>query len=375
MDETGIKLNKETLDRLQKKIFSETASKEAEDVEKEYEKVNKAAKEFIHTLNNFLKEKGKNEDEIDFSTVNFEEANYIEAKKAVRYSLSNDKVTQAILDFEEAFNDFMGRKIVLTAVDETGKVFFYDHKGQSDIYLKSGGKNNKINPGHISLTFSHGIQKAELSAIFDEVFKTKEENTRARQIEEVYRVAMERYDETHEGAKSGTDNNFIYWHDPGTIRKYAFVKSKGLLGEGYLRALFSFDSNLSSDKRFSNQLDKHNLENYYYNYVVKADNRAGSVAGDIADDILDSMQLAVKTKKGASSQAFGNLVTIAEYIINNKATAKSMKEWIETKEKEKNKEFPNSPLIKNLKQRLTEEVKNSVEGQGYTVTYVTETKK
>ena len=77
MDETGIKLNKETLDRLQKKIFSETASKEAKDVEKEYEKVNKAAKEFIHTLNNFLKEKGKNELDIEFSTDNFEETNYI----------------------------------------------------------------------------------------------------------------------------------------------------------------------------------------------------------------------------------------------------------------------------------------------------------
>lgn len=360
-----IKLNQEALDRLQKIIYGETALKEAEAVKGDYETVKKAAINFINSLNDL-------KDSTSISIINISDSeisNYDIAKEQVRQSLKNDKIVQAILNFEEAFNNFMGRTITLTMADDKGQVFFYDNKAQSDIYLRSKGKSTS----RIALAFSKANKKENvkiLQNIFDQVFETSEEKKHAEKVKEVYNTAINRYDETHIKGSAGTKNNFIYWHDPGTTRKYAFVKSKGLLGEGYVKALFSLDNNISEDERFGEELDKYNLENYYYNYVLAADNRSGSVIGDIADSILDSMQLAVKNKKGYS-QTFANLVTIAQYIIENEVSIKTMKEWIEAQEKSGSKEFQNSLLIKNLEQKLTENVKKSVEGKGYTITYAT----
>lgn len=359
-----ITLNQEALDRLQKIIYGEAALKEAEKVKGNYEMVKKESIKFINSLNNL-----KDSTSISISVSDFKISNYKTAKERTRQSLRNDKVVQAILDFEKAFNNFMGRTITLTMVDDEGQVFFYDDKAQSDIYLKSGGKSTS----RISLAFGKANEEKNvkvLQEIFDQVFETSEEKKHIKRVEEVYRTAISRYDETHVKGSSGTENNFIYWHDPGTTRKYAFVKSKGLLGEGYVKALFSIDNNISEDERFGEELDKYNLENYYYNYVLAADNRSGSVIGDIADSILDSMQLAVKNKKGYS-QTFANLVTIAQHIIENEVSIESMKEWIEKQEKGRSKEFQNSPLIKKINKRLTENVKNSVEGEGYIITYVT----
>lgn len=350
-----IQLDSVVLNHLQEQIYDKTSLEEAEMVYANFNVLKQAAIHFINTLSTI----DSNNTHINASGITL--SDYARAKKQIRDSLDNKLVTKAIIDFEDAFNGFLGRNIALTLVTDDGEIQFFDSKSQLEIYQASSKNKARLN-----LNWSGTNGGVVLSEIFDSVFETAEQQAHAHLVQLVYTTSVDRYNETHAGSKN-SDNNFIYWHERAR-RVYAYVKNKGLLGEGYTLAMFT-----QADKSgFNNILDPDDLQNFYYKYILQADNRAGSVIGDIAQNILGPMQLAVKNRK-ASSQTFSNLITIAEMIINSESnmTPTQVAIWLRKQELDKSKrEFPNSPLIKNsLSKKVTNAIKEATAGQGYSITY------
>lgn len=353
--ENDIKLNDSALNRLLNIIVEKTAPSGAEEICRNFQKVQQAAKDFISALNSIE----------STTTVNLSKINathYTEAKNQLKTNLKNEKVVKAIMNFENVFNAFLGRKIVLTLVTEDGDLQFYGEASQEEIYLKSSQNKARLN-----LSWSKTSADAILSQIFDQVFESQQEKEHMAKVQLVYQTSLDRYHETQATARS-SKINFIYWHEQSK-RAYAYVKNKGLLAEGYALACFTEPQ----ESGFTSILDPDNLKTYYYDYVKTADNRAGSVIGDIAKNILSPMQLAVKNKR-SSSQSFGNLVAIAQMLIDNtnmtpEQVAKQFEDW-EKEDSGMRKQFPNSPLINNtLKFTVGDAVTQAVKGEGYSVNY------
>ena len=287
---------------------------------------------------------------------------YQKARERIRDKLKQQKLRQAVIRFNESINHFLDREIILTVVDDTGKIYFLKETEEEKIYLQSRAKKGRFN-----LKWGSVLKNAFLLDLNNEDSFLNEEFEKLKKrglvIQQTYLLALDRFNKTKKASKN-TDN-FIYWHEPGTTRTYAYVNNRGILAEAYTSALFTRNAN------FNNIIDPHNLKYYYYNFIKNIDNRAGIVAGDISENILDKVQLAVKNKR-ASSQSFQNLTFIAQYIINSNEliNKKDLENWFLSQEAGANiKYFPNTKMIQDIDKKVSNAIEKVLDNRNITFHY------
>ena len=292
------------------------------------------------------------------------EAIYINARERIKNDLKIYRVRKIIIRFVESINHFLNRKIILTIVDNDGKIYFHNEVNEKKIYMQSSAASGRFVLNVKNLN-KQGILldlEEKENNILNNYFGKVEKHT--KEIKETFLCATERLKETRDYGED-KKNGFIYWHEPGTTRTYAYVNNGGVLAEAYVAALFTKNAN------FTSELDPNNLKYYYYNFVKEVDTRAGIVSGDISNDILDEFQFAVKNMK-ASSQGFQNLTFIAQYIINSNEliTKQDLKNWFIEQESGANKTyFPNRLMINNADKKISDTLENYLNDQNITFQY------
>lgn len=306
------------------------------DLEGKFSKLKDAANALIAVINS----KGQ----LEYSSVigqSFQSAEAANAqlerlKNIVKNAEKNTNIINALLSFEQALNDFLGRIVILTIMDSNGSLWLHNEASVQEIYNKSGKitKRSRLNfTKDTSLLFN----KANSVKVTGDILNKKYDN-----LYKVYNTLQERYSVTKKES-----NKWIYYHNAGKSRRwYLKLTNKGILNEAYAAALFNKKEN---DNHFKIDIPGHNepgIPYYYAKYIMAVDNRAGAVLGDLSNGILGKVQLAVKTAGTASSGSFNPLLETAYWVKDLKElTPEELEQYFLEQEASSSSVFQNNALI------------------------------
>lgn len=257
-------------------------------------------------------------------------------KNIVKNAEKNTNIINALLSFEQALNDFLGRIVILTIMDSNGSLWLHNEVSVQEIYNKSGKitKRSRLNfTKDTSLLFN----KANSVKVTGDILNKKYDN-----LYKVYNTLQERYSVTKKES-----NKWIYYHNAGKSRRwYLKLTNRGILNEAYASALFNTKEN---DGHFKIDIPGHNepgIPYYYAKYIMAVDNRAGAVLGDLSNGILGKVQLAVKTAGTASSGSFNPLLETAYWVKDLKElTPEELEQYFLEQEASSSSTFQNNALI------------------------------
>ena len=257
-------------------------------------------------------------------------------KNIIKNAEKNTNIINALLKFEQALNDFLGRIVILTIMDSNGSLWLHNEASVQEIYNKSGKitKRSRLNfTKDTSLLFN----KANSVKVTGDILNKKYDN-----LYKVYNTLQERYSVTKKES-----NKWIYYHSAGKSRRwYLKLTNRGILNEAYASALFNKKEN---DNHFKIDIPGHNepgIPYYYAKYIMAVDNRAGAVLGDLSNGILGKVQLAVKTAGTASSGSFNPLLETAYWVKDLKElTPEELEQYFLEQEASSSSTFQNNALI------------------------------
>lgn len=257
-------------------------------------------------------------------------------KNIIKNAEKNTNIINALLNFEQALNDFLGRIVILTIIDSNGSLWLHNETSVQEIYNNSGKitKRSRINfTKNTSLLFN----EANSVKVTGDILNKKYDN-----LYKVYNTLQERYSVTKKAS-----NKWIYYHNAGKSRRwYLKLTNKGVLNEAYASALFNTKEN---DGHFKIDIPRHNepgIPYYYAKYIMAVDNRAGAVLGDLSNGILGKVQLAVKTAGTASSGSFNPLLETAYWVKDLKElTPEELEKYFLEQEASSSSTFQNNALI------------------------------
>lgn len=257
-------------------------------------------------------------------------------KNIVKNAEKNTNIINALLSFEQALNDFLGRIVILTIMDSNGSLWLHNEASVQEIYNKSGKITNRSRLNFTKDT-SLLFNKINSVKVTGDILNKKYDN-----LYKVYNTLQERYSVTKKES-----NKWIYYHNAGKSRRwYLKLTNKGILNEAYASALFNTKEN---DGHFKIDIPGYNepgIPYYYAKYIMAVDNRAGAVLGDLSNGILGKVQLAVKTAGTASSGSFNPLLETAYWVKDLKElTPEELEQYFLEQEASSSSVFQNNALI------------------------------
>lgn len=218
------------------------------------------------------------------------------------------EVLSRMLTFEEALNDFLGRRIYLTYIYPEGNISFYGDESVRKIYesaTPNWGRGN-VSPGKMFST--NDLEKEIQKRIQDSIKKRKD----------VYRVAIERYSEKNKNEEYfhyNPSKDTFYWWAKYHVSLGGWtdpIKTRGEIAEGYADAVINEDSEIMSSKMESS------LKNLWLNYIKgKKDSIAALIKGDVVYSKNGDIQFAVKSGQYSTAK-IGQYVNFAYNVLQLK---------------------------------------------------------
>ncbi len=193
-------------------------------------------------------------------------------------------------EFENTLNQFLGRVIYLTYVNDDGTVYFYDDANIGKLYATATANRGRGNISKTKIFDANDLQEDLKDSITESIAKRKN----------VYQTAIRRYhsNEGDEGKMNynPSDRTFYWWSkyherlggwtDP--------IVNEGPIAEGYAGAV------INEEPEINNNDIEHSLEVLWNNYIGK-DSIGAALKGDIVYKKNEDIQFAVK--KGSFSSA------------------------------------------------------------------------
>lgn len=211
-------------------------------------------------------------------------------------------------EFENHLNEFLGRKIYLAYVTESGHINYYDDANIGKLYQEGTANRGRANISKNKI-FSANDLTDNLKKAVDESEK--------RRIK-VYQEAIRRY-EKNDSEKamhySPSEKTFYWWKTEKNVIKGTRelggvtdkILNKGIIAEGYAGAVINEDVNVLNNKI------ELGLQTLWINHIAK-DSVGAAIKGDIVLDNDGRIQFAIK--EGSFSTArIGQYIRLANNIL------------------------------------------------------------
>lgn len=295
----------QAIEKLSNDILNQLGYKDVKDITKvSIKELHSAAENFIKTVKNNLYDNitesaSSLEDDMKKLKALYET---IAAKNAVT------PIFQAQISFEKELNEFLGRKMFLTYVTDTG-----DLNVQDEAFLYNLVTKGSYNKGRLNISpdaFSAQANGSNLIHALDQnldkatrrVFKRLRRSVKLRC--NVYTTAIERYE--------GSLDNRFYWITVGEGAKYGRtdpIANKGPIAEGYANAVINEEVNIQ------NNWINDSLEYLWENYIKgKKDSIDAVIKGDVQVNNNGNIQFAIKEGQFSTAK-LGQYLFVAENIL------------------------------------------------------------
>ena len=254
--------------------------------------------------------------------------------------------------FENAFNNFLGRKIPITWVTTSGKVFISSQENTIDLYgsAKSAVRQSNTS-GRIYTGKIRGIRQDMFNKeMLDPELKDLQEkiNKSAQGKQGLFQEAKRRYfkSETMSYAKKHQNQiKNIYWSidkKDGNPKHFSKrISSPGYIGEGYVAMLLT-----TAHENVTIPHDPPPYDGSTENYIkiiavaaAKGDAIPGIIQGDIKANENGSVQLAIKQGRSFSAASISGNIGIAYAFLATTQTDLLSKETIKEKLEEMGKKW------------------------------------
>lgn len=314
-----------------------------DNIQKIREATIKSTKELMGTKITFneLKNKARNFlkgvlEIYDWTNFNLNNPLQDEHEKIVRlWNIKTDiYATQALAllqqNFAMALDEFLGRKIILTYVDEKGQIFLYTETGELEIL-------EKVYPQHGRARFYNQMWgTAETFSSLEMENPLGSEKDLVRYIAEkmstrqaTYALGIKRYDELMATEKPRWQERYYWYYNlkNGKSRRGFPRQSfkKGWMAEAYVEVV------IHDDKNFTNDDPNVSLKYLYDTYIKGKRNVTPAIQkGDVTVGDDGKISLAVKADQ-ASTARIGQYISAAYYITQKPdLTPEVLGEWIES---------------------------------------------
>lgn len=253
--------------------------------------------------------------------------------------------TRLMLDYQHTFetslNDFLGRKIYLTYVNDDGTFYYYDDLNIGKLYQTATANKGRGNISESSIFDANDLEEN----------LQKELKKAADERKKVYTTALERYrkNKVEESMDYNPSKNTYYWWTiyHRTLRHTDKIVNEGPIAEGYA------DSVVQQDPNISNNNIEMSLEHLWLNYIHK-DSIGAIEKGDV---VLKGTNLEFAIKKGSFSTAMVRQYIQLAYNISqiDMITKEELKANINQLSKLSKAAVQ---LVENLRQKTEDEIEN-----------------
>jgi len=216
--------------------------------------------------------------------------------------------------FENQLNNFLGRKIYLSWVNDEGHILYFDEANIGRLYASATANRGR---GNISASKVENLM--DVNDLTNDLQKKLEDSERMRA--HVYNIAIARWsgNEANETVKNyNPSKKTFYWklidnrHISGWTKP---ISTKGVIAEGYAGAVINEDPDVVSSNL------EYSLKNLYENHIQK-DSLGAAIKGDIIWNENGNIQFAIK--EGSFSTArFGQYLNLAYNTIQIKTISAS----------------------------------------------------
>lgn len=204
--------------------------------------------------------------------------------------------------FETQLNNFLGRKIYLSWVNDEGHILYFDEGNIGRLYA-----NATANRGRGNISASKIKNMMDVNDLTDALQKKLEESEKLRA--HVYNLAIMRWsgNESDETIKNyNPSKKTFYWklidnhHISGWTKP---INTKGVIAEGYAGAVINEDPNVVSSNL------EYSLKVLYENHIQK-DSIGAAIKGDVVWNEDGNIQFAIK-EGNFSTAKFGQYLNLA----------------------------------------------------------------
>ena len=232
-----------------------------------------------------------------------------------------EEFQETALKFQDDYNAFLGRKIILTYVDQkTGQIYFAKEGKESEMW------NKKSKEMSFSTLISK-IKSPDLSYTFDTLEnEIKKDTQKTKNLQKV----RERHNEIIGAYTSAISKRFdkpwMYYHNYTYLdikeqnkRRYLYVGNKGIFSEAYVGHIFDIEEKEDGKGQMNDNVTGNNwgLDSAIYHLIkhhaVNVDSVWGGYQGDISTKD-NSIGLAVKSGQ-ATLGGWKYFDDIAQYLM------------------------------------------------------------
>lgn len=198
-------------------------------------------------------------------------------------SAYTQKMLKCQHEFETALNEFLGRVIYLTYVNEDGSINFYGDVNIGELYRQA-----TANRGRGNISASKMFEANDLQEDIKNSIERSMANKKA-----VYQAAIARYrrNKGEEHMNYNISKNTFYWWAQyhKTLGGWTDpIVNEGPIVEGYAGAV------INEDPEVSNSKIEHSLEVLWRNHIQK-DSIGAAIKGDVVLDSNGKIQFAIKS--------------------------------------------------------------------------------
>lgn len=235
--------------------------------------------------------------------------------------IKKEEFHEVALKFQDDYNTFLGRKIILTYVDQkTGQIYFAKEGKESEMW------NKKSKEMSFSTLISK-IKSSDLSYTFDTLAnEIKKDTQKTKNLQEI----RERHNEIIGAYTSAISKRFdkpwMYYHNYTYLdtkeqnkRRYLYVGNKGIFSEAYVGHIFDIEEKEAGKGQMKDNVTGNNwgLDSAIYHLIkhhaVNVDSIWGGYQGDISTKD-NSIGLAVKSGQ-ATLGGWKYFDDIAQYLM------------------------------------------------------------
>ena len=232
-----------------------------------------------------------------------------------------EEFQETALKFQDDYNAFLGRKIILTYVDQkTGQIYFAKEGKESEMW-------NKKSKEMSFSTLMSKIKSPDLSYTFDTLENEIKKDTQKREnLQEVCKRHNEIIGAYTSAISKRFDKPWMYYHNytysdtkEQNKRRYLYVGNKGIFSEAYVGHIFDIEEKENGKGQMNDNVTGNNwgLDSAIYHLIkhhaVNVDSVWGGYQGDISTKD-NSIGLAVKSGQ-ATLGGWKYFDDIAQYLM------------------------------------------------------------
>lgn len=232
-----------------------------------------------------------------------------------------EEFQETALKFQDDYNAFLGRKIILTYVDQkTGEIYFAKEGKESEMW------NKKSKEMSFSTLISK-IKSPDLSYTFDTLEnEIKKDTQKTENLQKVHKRHNEIIGAYTSAISKRFDKPWMYYHNytysdikEQNKRRYLYVGNKGIFSEAYVGHIFDIEEKEDGKGQMNDNVTGNNwgLDSAIYHLIkhhaVNVDSVWGGYQGDISTKD-NSIGLAVKSGQ-ATLGGWKYFDDIAQYLM------------------------------------------------------------